>query len=194
MEDSPSLGGVIGGSSGLNWIKGSISTPVFIFTQMLLSVGYIVYFMCRHSLRPNFYEPPHMFTTDRPDLFFLPIPRMQPNVIHCSRLIFPPGKPHFCLDESSAVDGQSGSRIRIYMLSDNARVDPTNSRKKSGGKQGHGMTQRGKISIFPCCVIPCPCFPPDFFLEFVDPRVHYQTACISECGSLTDHQQRAPFK
>ena len=98
-----------------------------------------------------------MFTTDRPDLFFLPIPRMQPNVIHCSRLIFPPGKPYFCLDESSAVDGQSGSRIRIYMLSDNARVDPTNSWKKSGGKQGRDrdsesrsrMTQRGKISIFP---------------------------------------------
>ena len=61
------------------------------------------------------------------------------------------------------------------MLSDNARVYPTNSWKKSGGKQGHGMTQRGKIDIFPHWVIrdrdsesrSLPCFPPDFFQEFV---------------------------
>ena len=172
-----------------------------IFMQTLLYVGYIVYFQYRNLLPLDLYVASNMFTTGRPFLFPLPISHLQPNVIHCSRLISPPGKPHFCLDESSVVDGQSGSRIRIYMLSDNARVYPTNSWKKSGGKQGRDrdsesrsrMTQCGKISIFPRCVIPCPCFPPDFFLEFVDPRVHYQTACISECGSLTVHQQRAPL-
>ena len=79
-----------------------------------------------------------MFTTDRPDLFFLPIPRMQPNVIHCSRLIFPPGKPYFCLDESSAVDGQSGSRIRIYMLSDNAPVGQRILGRNQAGNRGTG--------------------------------------------------------
>ena len=53
--------------------------------------------------------------------------------------------------------------------------------KQSGGRQGRHrdsesrcrMTQREKSSDFSCCVIPCPCRPPDCFLEFVNKRPHF---------------------